>query len=208
MAKKAVKETTEEVLEEGAEASIFANIPNLNIPVDTELKWYVVSTHSGHERKVAQQIEQRVKANGLDEEITEVLVPTQEKTVAKDGKKKTTEERLFPGYVIIKMQMNDATWHLIRNTEGVTGFIGPSKRPTALPESEVKAIMAYSEIKQTAYETAFHVGDPVKVADGPFKDLIGNIQEINQDKGELTVLLSMFGREVPVHLDFLQVTSI
>ncbi len=171
-------------------------------------EWYILSTYSGHEKKVAQQIDQRIKATGLDDQITQVLVPTQEKVVAKEGKKRTTTERIFPGYVLVKMIMNDDTWHLLRNTEGVTGFVGPSKKPTPMSIDEVKAIMAFTQVKQSTYESAYKVGDSVRVNDGPFKDFVGVIQEINEQKGQLTVLLSIFGRETPVTLDFLQVTTI
>lgn len=104
--------------------------------------------------------------------------------------------------------MNDDTWHLLRNTEGVTGFVGPSKKPTPMSIDEVKAIMAFTQVKQSTYESAYKVGDSVRVNDGPFKDFVGVIQEINEQKGQLTVLLSIFGRETPVTLDFLQVTTI
>lgn len=171
-------------------------------------KWYVLSTRSGYEKKVARLLEQRIKAGGLEDQVIQVVVPTQEKVVAKGGKKKTVEEKIFPGYVLVNMVINDDTWHVVRNTEGVTGFVGPSKIPSPLPEHEVKAIMAYTEVKQASYESAYRVGDAVKVIEGPFQELIGNIQSINEDKGKLTVLLSMFGREVPVDLDFLQVSSL
>lgn len=178
-----------------------------DIKADTNLKWYIVNTYSGHEKKVAAQIQQRVKANGLEDQVAQVLVPTQEKIVAQGGKKRTVEEKFLPGYVLIQMQMNDRTWHIVRNTEGVTGFIGPSKKPTPLNEDEVKAIMAFTEVKEAAYQATFHVGQSVRVVDGPFKDFIGKIEEINEGKGQVTVLLSIFGRETPVQLDFLQVAT-
>ncbi len=191
--------------------SITAPIPadDGDINVNNELtKWYIVNTYSGHEKKVAQQIEQRVKANGLEDEVVEVLVPTQEKIMAKEGKKRTVEERIFPGYVLIKMVINDTTWHLIRNTEGVTGFVGPTKKPTPLSEEEVKAIMAFTKVQQKSYQASFKVGDSVRVLNGPFKEFVGAIQEINESKGELVVLLSIFGRETPVHLGFLEVSNL
>jgi transcriptional antiterminator NusG len=212
MAKKKTTQSVTDMVEASAEPAV---VP-ASEPVDTGddnanndlMKWYIVNTYSGHENKVAQQIEQRVKANGLDEEVAEVLVPIQEKIVAKEGKKKTIEEKIFPGYVLIKMIMNDQTWHIIRNTEGVTGFVGPSKKPTPLNEDEVKAILAFTSVQQTAYQASFRVGEAVRVTDGPFKDFVGRIEEINESKGQLTVLLSIFGRETPVQLDFLQVTNL
>lgn len=170
--------------------------------------WFVINSYSGHEKKVANQIMQRVKANNLEDEIIEIVVPTQDKIVVSEGKKRTVEEKLFPGYVLVKMLMNDRTWQIIRNTEGVTGFIGNGKKPTPLTPDEVKGIMAFMDVKQPAYQATFAVGDAVKVVDGPFKDFVGSISEINADKGQVKVLLSVFGRETPVMLDFLQVTRL
>ena len=171
-------------------------------------KWYIISTYSGHEKKVANQIKQRVKANDLEENISDVVVPTQEKIVVSAGKKRTVEERIFPGYVLICMDMNDSTWQIVRNTEGVTSFIGTEKKPTPLSEKEAKSIIAYMDVKQPAYQFSFAVGDAVKVVDGPFADFIGSISEINEDKGQVTVLLSVFGRETPVSLDFMKVSKL
>lgn len=171
-------------------------------------KWYIISTYSGHEKKVANQILQRIKANDLESEVSEVIVPTQEKIVVSSGKKRTVEERIFPGYVLICMEMNDSTWHIVRNTEGVTNFIGTEKKPTPLSEKEAQSIIAYMDVKQPAYQFSFSVGDAVKVVDGPFADFIGSISEINEDKGQVTVLLSVFGRETPITLDFIKVSKL
>jgi transcriptional antiterminator NusG len=173
-----------------------------------QTKWYILSTYSGHEKKVANQIQQRVKANTLEALVEEVVVPTQEKIVVNEGKKRTVEERLFPGYVLVKMVINDKTWRVVRNAEGVTGFVGTEKKPTPLSEREAKSIMAFMDVKQPAYSPSFSVGDAVKVMDGPFKDFVGSISEINEDKGQVKVLLSIFGRETPIVLDFLQVTRL
>ena len=169
-------------------------------------RWYIVTAYSGHEKKVANLIMQRVKANKLENDVSEVLVPTQNKIVIADRKKKTVEDKLFPGYVLIKMDMNDQTWHLIRNTEGVTGFVGTTKKPNPLSPDEVTSIMAYMKVEQPSYQASFALGDTVRVTDGPFKDFVGSISKINDDKGQVEVLLSVFGRETPVVLDFLQVT--
>lgn len=175
---------------------------------EEKLHWYIINTYSGHENKVATQIELRVKANNLEDEITEVLVPTQDKILVSGGKKRTVKEKLFPGYVLVKMDMNDQTWQIIRNTDGVTSFVGTTKKPSPLSPNEVKSILAFSSLEQPAYQSSFAVGDSVKVVDGPFKDFVGSVSEINEDKGQVKVLLSVFGRETPVVLDFLQVARL
>lgn len=171
-------------------------------------KWYIVSVYSGQEKRVANQIKQRTKANNLEDSIIEVLVPVQNKIVVSEGKKRTVEEKFLPGYVFVEMEMNDKTWQIIRNTEGVTAFVGTEKKPTPLSPDEVKRILAFMKVEQPSYQANFSVGDAVKVLDGPFTDFIGTISEINDDKGQVTVLLSVFGRETPVFLDFLQITRL
>lgn len=171
-------------------------------------RWYVINSYAGHEKKVCTQIMQRVKANNLEDEISEVVVPTQEKIEVRDGKKRTVQEKFLPGYVLVKMEMNENTWQVIRNTEGVTGFVGTGKKPTPLSPDEAKRILAYMDVEQPEYQSSFAVGDAVKVVDGPFNDFVGSISEINTDKGQVRVLLSVFGRETPVVLDFLQVTRL
>lgn len=175
---------------------------------ETKQNWYIVNAYSGYEKRVANQIIQRTKANNLEAFITEVLVPTQNKIVVSEGKKRTVEEKIFPGYVLVKMEMDDKTWQIIRNTEGVTGFVGTERKPTPLSPEEVRSIMAFMKVEQPSYQASFAVGDAVKVTDGPFKDFVGSISEINEDKGQVKVLLSVFGRETPVILDFLQVTRL
>jgi transcriptional antiterminator NusG len=172
-------------------------------------KWYIINSYSGHEKKVANLIRQRVKANGLEDKVTEVVVPTQEKIVVNQGKKRKIEERIFPGYILINMDIDDdESWRIVRNTEGVTGFVGTTKKPSPLNPTEVKGIMAFMDVEQPAYRPSFAVGDAVKVLDGPFKDFVGSISEINEDKGQVKVLLSVFGRETPIILDFLQVARL
>lgn len=173
-----------------------------------EPKWYIINTYSAHEKKVANMIKQRVKTNDLEDLVPEVVVPTQEKIVVNQGKKKTVEERLFPGYVLVKMVINDESWRAVRNAEGVTGFVGTSNKPTPLNPKEVESILNFMDVKQPAFRPTFSVGDAVKVMDGPFKDFVGTISEINEDKGQVKVLLSVFGRETPIVLDFLQVNRL
>lgn len=179
---------------------------------DMGQKWYIVSSSSGKENKTAQLIKQRIKANALEESVPEVVVPMQEKIIIKRGKKQTIEERIFPGYILVKMILTDDVLHIIRNTEGVLGFVGMttgSKIPSPLTPKEAESILAFTRVKQApTFNTKLNMNDPVKVVDGPFKDFVGTIQDVNESKGQVTVLLSIFDRETPVQLDFLQVNKI
>lgn len=179
---------------------------------DAAQKWYIVSSSSGKENKTAQLIKQRIKANALEEVVPEVVVPMQEKIIIKRGKKQTIEERIFPGYILVKMILTDDVLHIIRNTEGVLGFVGMttgSKTPSPLTPKEADSILAFTRVKQApTFNTKLNINDPVKVVDGPFKDFVGTIQDVNESKGQVTVLLSIFDRETPVQLDFLQVNKI
>ena len=181
-------------------------------PIGDEFKWYIVTSTSGKENRTAELIKQRVKANDFQDKILEVIVPTQEKIVIKKGKKQTKEERIFPGYILIKMVLSDETFHLVRNTDGVLGFVGMtsnSKTPSPLSPKEAESILAFTKLQQQPiFEAKFSVNDAVKVVDGPFKEFIGTIQEINESKGQVTVLLSIFDRETPVQLDFLQISKL
>jgi transcriptional antiterminator NusG len=173
-----------------------------------ELSWYVVHTYSGHEQKVADALKQRLEAFGLKEQITEILVPTQEKIIIDAGKKKTIRERLFPGYVMVRMILTDETWGVVRNTTGVTGFVGAGAKPTPLPPHEVDAILKFTKLEAPKFELKFKVGETVKVIDGPFTDFLGKVDEIDEEKGKVKVLVSVFGRETPIELDFLQVSRL
>lgn len=175
-------------------------------------KWYIIKSASGQEKKTAELLKQRVRATGLNDLISDVVVPTQEKIVIKRGKKQTIEERIFPGYILVNMITNDDTIHLVRNTDGVAGFVGysaVSKKIKPLSPREVKGILEFTKVKQQpTFQASYAVNDPVKVVDGPFKEFVGTIQEINEAKGQVAVLLSIFGRETRVQLDFLQVNKI
>lgn len=171
-------------------------------------KWFIVNTYSGHENRVAALLKARIKANKVEDLITKILVPTQDKIVISKGKKRTVKEKIFPGYVLLQMVLDDNTWNIVRNTEGVTGFVGTKKQPSPLNKQELKSILAFTKVKQPSYQTSFSIGDAVKVVDGPFADFVGSISEINRDKGQVKVLLSVFGRETPVVMDFLQVKKL
>ncbi|MBF8983471.1 transcription termination/antitermination protein NusG [Lutibacter sp. B2] len=167
-------------------------------------KWYVVHTYSGHENKVKANIEKLVENRCMEDIIMEVNVPTEENIEIKNGKKKVKQKKIFPGYVIIKMIMNDESWYVVRNTRGVTGFVGPGSKPIPLSDEEVKNM----GIEKTITEIDMIVGDTIKVISGPFESFIGAIKEINMEKQTLKALISMFGRETPVELDFVQVEKL
>ena len=173
-----------------------------------DARWYVVHTYSGHENNVAIALKQRVESFGYQDRICQILVPTQEKIVISEGKKRKVDERIFPGYILVSMVLNDDTWHVVRSTSGVTGFVGTGTTPTALPESEVKSILKFMKMEAPKFEAKFSVGDSVKIVDGPFTDFLGKVDEVNDDAGKVKILVSVFGRETPMELDFLQVTPL
>jgi transcriptional antiterminator NusG len=170
--------------------------------------WYVVHAYSGHEAKAAEQLRQRVESMGLQDQILEILIPTQEKIEIRAGTKKKVEEKIFPGYLLVKMLLNDNSWLTVRTTNGITGFVGMGDRPTPLRKEEVKNIQDFAKLAAPKFKTKFSVGEAVKIVDGPFADFLGTIENIDEGKGKLKVLVSIFGRETPVELDLLQVTKI
>ncbi len=172
-------------------------------------RWYIVHTYAGHENKVAKTLKQRIESNGFENRIFDILVPVRNTIKVSQGKKETVEEKIFPGYVIVKMILDDESWLLVRGTPGVTAFIGAGNKPTPISEKEVEAIMQFMKIEETpTFKSVFSVGEAVKIADGPFSDFLGTIEHIDEEKGKLRVLVSMFGRETPIELDFLQVKKI
>lgn len=175
---------------------------------DSGASWYVVHTYSGHENKVAATLKQKIAATHMEDRILEIFVPTQEKIEVREGKKQTIRERIFPGYVLVKMKLDNETWYAVRSTAGVTGFIGVGNKPTPLDANEVETIQRFSKMEAPTYKAAFSIGEAVKIIDGPFADFIGKIDEVNEEKGKLKVFISIFGRETPVELDFLQVSKL
>ena len=172
-----------------------------------EGKWYVVHTYAGHENKVAATLKQKIKASNL-KNILDVMVPTQEKIEVREGKKVTLQEKIFPGYILVKMDLDNASWYAVRSTPGVTGFVGVGNKPTPLDEKEVETIQQFSKMEAPTYKASFSVGEAVKIIDGPFSDFIGSVEEMDEDKGKLKILVSIFGRETPVELDFLQASKL
>ena len=174
-------------------------------PAETQTgQWYVLHTYSGYENKVKKSIETRVEALDLTDRVYEIVVPTQDEIEIRGGQRHTVQKKVFPGYVLVRMEMDDDTWYALRNTPGVTGFVNINNVPVPLPDSEVQGIMKGMTAEAPRVKMSFAVGDTVRITDGPFADFRGEIDEINQEKGKIRVLVSFFGRETPVELDFLQ----
>lgn len=171
-------------------------------------KWYIVHTYSGHENKVAKTLMQRVQAMGFEDRIYDALVPTRDTIRVRGGKKETIKEKIFPGYILVNMDLSDEAWVLVRTTPGVTSFVGAQNKPTPIRDDEVQAIVAFVGQKDPVYKAQFSMGEAVKITDGPFSDFLGTVESIDEAKGKIKVLVSIFGRETPVELDFLQVAKI
>ncbi|CAA9403464.1 MAG: Transcription antitermination protein NusG [uncultured Phycisphaerae bacterium] len=171
-------------------------------------RWYVVNTYSGHENKVKQNIEHRVTSLGQKRHLRQVVVPTETVTEIKDGQKESKEKRTMPGYVLVNMELNEESWSLVKNTPGVTGFVGASSEPVPLTQPEVDRLLHREVATKVATKAQFNIGESVKVVSGPLSDFSGEISEINQDAAKLKVLVSIFGRETPVEVGFDQVKKI
>lgn len=172
-----------------------------------EKHWYIIHTYSGFEAKVKDSLRQRADAMGMGEAIEDILVPTEEVVEVRDGKKKTTKRKFFPGYVLVKMEMSDDAWHVVRNTPKVTGFVGTGPNPVPLTKEEVSRIVNQVSVaaEKPKPVLAFSVGDSVRIVDGPFSNFTGNVEEVNEDRSTLKVMVTIFGRATPVELEFLQV---
>lgn len=171
-------------------------------------RWFVVHTYSGHENKAAAALKQRIAAMGLEGKIFEILVPTRNIVVVRHGKKEETKEKIFPGYILVRMELDDASWLAVRTTQGVTAFVGIGNKPTPISDKEVAAIMKFMHLEAPKFKAKFSKGEAVKIVDGPFADFLGTIETIDEEKGEVKVLVSIFGRETPVELDFLQIRKL
>lgn len=171
-------------------------------------KWYIVHTYAGHEGKVAKSLKQRVEAMGFEDRIFDVMIPMRDTIKVSQGKKETVSEKIFPGYILVKMILDDESWLLVRTTSGVTAFIGAGNKPTPISDKEVEAIKSFMNMKEPLYKAAFVKGEAVKIIDGPFADFLGTVDDIDEAKGKIRVLVSIFGRETPVELDFLQVAKL
>ncbi|MCF8566023.1 transcription termination/antitermination protein NusG [Alicyclobacillus tolerans] len=176
-----------------------------------EKQWYVIHTYSGYENKVKQNLESRVQTMAMGDKIFQILVPTEEELEVKNGKKRVVQRKVFPGYVLVEMIMTDDSWYVVRNTPGVTGFVGSAgggSKPVPLLPTEVRAILGHMGVEAVRTKVDFELGEIVRITDGPLADMVGNIEEINADQRKLRVLVSMFGRDTPLELDFEQVEKL
>ena len=182
-------------------------------PTETELtddgrRWYVIHTYSGYENKVKQNLMHRIETMEMQDQIFRMIVPTEEEIEIKNGQRRTVQKKVFPGYVLVQMRMTDDSWYVVRNTPGVTSFVGHGNRPTPLEDTEVKAILKQMEEEAPKVRVSYQVGQAIKITDGPFTDFEGIVDAIDHERGRVRVLVSFFGREAPVELDFLQVTRL
>jgi transcriptional antiterminator NusG len=168
-------------------------------------QWYVIHSYSGYENKVKKNLRSRIESMGMGDRIFDVIVPTEEQVELKSGKRRTTQRRIFPGYILVQMILDDDSWYVVRNTPGVTGFVGMGNEPTALTPEEVERIMNRIEAEAPTIKVNFREGDNVQISDGPFANFHGTVDSIDREKGKVRVLVSFFGRETPIELDFLQV---
>lgn len=177
---------------------------------DSELQddgraWYVVHCYSGYENKVRHNLEQRIDTMGMKDKIFDVVVPTEEEIEVKEGKRRTVERRVFPGYILVNMILSEESWYVVRNTPGVTGFVGMGTQPTPLRPEEVAQIVKRMEAEAPRIKVSFRSGERVRIVDGPFNDFRGTVSEIDMERAKVRVMVNFFGRETPVELDFLQV---
>lgn len=171
-------------------------------------KWYIIHTYAGHEQKVMSALAQRVGAMKLNDKILEALIPNQDRIQIRSGKKFQVTEKIFPGYVLVRMVLDDNSWLAVRTTQGVTGFVGIGDKPTPISQEEVQTIKSFMSLGAPKFQTKFSVGEAVRIVDGPFAEFLGSIEAIDEERGKVKVLVSIFGRETPVELDFLQVKKI
>ncbi len=171
-------------------------------------RWYVLHTYSGYEENVARNLRQRIESMDMEDKIFQVLIPTEKKIRIKDGKRKVVTEKIFPGYVLVEMIVTDDSWYVVRNTPNVTGFVGSGTTPTPISDEEIHELQKRMGVEEPKYKIDVAVGSPVRITDGPFKDFEGKVSEIDEARGKAKVLVSMFGRETPVELDFLQIKKL
>ena len=175
---------------------------------ENQKQWFVVHTYSGYEDRVKQNLLQRIKFMDAENEISQIVIPTEEEIEVRSGQRRSVTKKTLPGYVLVQMKMSDQSWNVVRNTPGVTGFVGSGNKPVPLQEEEVSQIMKRMTAEAPKVKVGFRQGQSVRVTDGPFIDFVGTVDDLSLEKGKVKVLLSLFGRETPVELDFLQVEKL
>jgi transcriptional antiterminator NusG len=190
---------------ESAEVTSEEEAPHFDAELSDQRAWFVIHCYSGYENKVRHNLEQRIDSMGMKEKIFDVVIPTQEEIEVKDGKRRTVERHVFPGYVLVNMILTEESWYVVRNTPGVTGFVGMGNQPTPLRPEEVSQILRRMEAEAPHVKVTFKVNERVRIVDGPFNDFRGTVAEIDQERNKVRVMVNFFGRETPVELDFLQV---
>jgi transcription termination/antitermination protein NusG len=176
--------------------------------VEQERNWYVLHTYSGYEDAVAKNLKQRIESLGMEDKIFNVIVPKEKKIKIKNGKRKTVEEKIYPGYVLVEMIVTDESWYVVRNTPRVTGFLGAGTTPVPVSKADIDDLMKRMEVGEPEFTIDFEVGAIVKIVDGPFKGSEGKVSEIDKERGKIKVLVNMFGRDTPVELDSLQIKKV
>ena len=199
---------TSEVAAEGEHDAVAEEASAEPIVLPEGCEWYVVHSYSGYENKVKKYLDQRIETMGMQDKIFQVVVPTEEEVEIRDGQKRSSHKRVFPGYILVQLVLDDESWYVVRNTPGVTGFVGTGVRPIPLSQDEVDKILKRMEEEQPRIKVNFRVGETVRIAEGPFADFMAVVDDIYADRGKVRVLVSFFGRETPVEMDFLQVERI
>lgn len=171
-------------------------------------RWYVIHTYSGYEENVAHNLKQRIESMDMEDKIFDVLIPTEKKIKIRNGKRRVVIEKIFPGYVLVNMIVTDDSWYVVRNTPNVTGFVGSGTTPTPIDDKEVEGLKKRMGDEEPTYKIDVNMGDTVRITDGPFKEMEGKVSEVDETRGKVKVMVSMFGRETPVELDSLQVKKI
>jgi transcription termination/antitermination protein NusG len=176
--------------------------------IEQEKNWYVIHTYSGYEDAVAKNLKQRIESLGMEDKIFNVIVPKEKKIKIKNGKRKTIEEKIYPGYVLVQMVVDDASWYVVRNTPRVTGFLGAGTTPIPVSQPDMDDLMRRMDVGEPEFTIDFAIGATVKINDGPFKGFEGKVSEIDKERGKIKVLVNMFGRDTPVELDSLQIKKV
>lgn len=198
----------EEESDEEKEKKSFGKILEKDKDRNTHRQWYVVHTYSGYEDQVAEAMRHRIETLDMKDKIFDIIVPKEKQIEIRGGKRRKVEKKIFPGYILVNMIMTKNSWYVVRNTPNVTGFIGTGSDPVPIDEDEVDIILKRMGVEEPKYKIDLEEGDPVKITDGPFKDMEAIVREVDQEKGKVKALVSIFGRETPVELDFLQVKKI